>query len=433
MMDFGPTTPFGRGRLAGSSAVAAKADDLEDVFGYPRSLVASRDGAHLPLSSARGGLSRVWGAGILMRSDEDLAAFGLAIDDVRAGYAALLECIRVAGSQDALSRRFPWPTGTPAAPQSTRYAAMLAEGQSSDDVLLGHPRTAIDLLGPTGCPEHLFFSSGPALERLASDGRCTLMTGPAITIRVVPGGVEVVAPSGAVSARRVLIAAGPIGTPSILQRSSLVPRILEAEDSAVFYAAFLNRNPRHGDESEYTAAQAMAYSSTGGETDFQMSLYESNPADYAERLSSLVPWVRQGVVPPSALQWLNPAIGFLDPAVSGRLRIETGPTDRTWVTRFPSPQSRQAASSVIRRIKRLVRPLGLQAIPWAMLVPPPGSGYHTGAALPVGGVHVDWDGHLRTHPAVLVVDASSLPRIWAGSHTFTAMANAWRIAAGAAA
>jgi choline dehydrogenase-like flavoprotein len=37
------------------------------------------------------------------------------------------------------------------------------------------------------------------------------------------------------------------------------------------------------------------------------------------------------------------------------------------------------------------------------------------------------NGSLKTTEGVYVVDASVLPEIWAGSHTFTAMANAYRI------
>jgi choline dehydrogenase-like flavoprotein len=41
---------------------------------------------------------------------------------------------------------------------------------------------------------------------------------------------------------------------------------------------------------------------------------------------------------------------------------------------------------------------------------------------------VDWNGRLKSYQCVRVVDASTLPRIKAGSHTFMAMANAFRIA-----
>jgi choline dehydrogenase-like flavoprotein len=41
---------------------------------------------------------------------------------------------------------------------------------------------------------------------------------------------------------------------------------------------------------------------------------------------------------------------------------------------------------------------------------------------------VDWSGKLKALPSVRIVDASSLMRIKAGSHTFMAMANAHRIA-----
>ena len=62
-------------------------------------------------------------------------------------------------------------------------------------------------------------------------------------------------------------------------------------------------------------------------------------------------------------------------------------------------------------------------------VPSPGSGYHSGAAMPMGGNYVDYSGRLIQAGSIQIVDATSLPKIPAGSHTFTAMANAYRIGA----
>ncbi len=441
IIDFGPDQRGEASAFAGVAGIAAKGDDNRRaaVFNYPRELIASSDGKHLPLSSARGGLSRVWGAGILIRSAEDLRGFGSAVEGILAGYAALLRRIPAVGQPDRTSERFPWSDETPRAPQSHRYERLVTALQvsSTGDVLVGYPRVALDVRDPSactlcgqylsGCPEHLLFSADRALAALEGLGHCRFETGPVLSVRAALGHVEIVTPCRVLQARRIFLAAGPIGTPALLQRSGLAPPVIKVEDSAVFYAAFINKARPTGDEYDYAAAHAVAFAKHGGRDDFQLALYEANP-EYRERFRQVVPWLPGTLMPDVLLRRINAGIGFLSPKVSGRLVVRTVPGGRTWVTRRGNPQTRAAARLVVRRVTAVTAALGLRAVPGAVIVPPTGSGYHAGASMPLGGAMVDTGGGLRGAPAVHIVDASVLPEVWAGSHTFTAMANAYRTA-----
>jgi choline dehydrogenase-like flavoprotein len=441
VVDFGPSPDFDAAGIVKSSSIAMKGEESRQrVFQYPRSLVASRDGAQLPLSSARGGLSRIWGAGILMRSVDDMPGLAPIYSDLRRAYDELLEHLRITGAVDRISVRFPWPKTATPAPQSARYSRLVARVQSIESgVLLGYPRIALDAPACVrcgqclhGCPLDLFFSSATAIARLEATGGCTTVSGPVIELRAADAGrVRLVLPSGDLIADRVYVAAGPVATPALLQRSGLAPSTIIVRDSAVFYAGFVNTAPTAGDEADYTASQAVAYSDRSGADDFQLSLYDSNP-EYLERLAGLSS-VAAGLLRGIGLSRLidekvNAGIGFLDSSVSGSLGLDYR-NGRTWVTRQPARGLWRRALSVTRRVTRVTSRHGLHAIPGAVLVPPVGSGYHSGAGLPMGGAHVDLGGRLRGHGSIFVVDASSLPQIWAGSHTFTAMANAFRIAA----
>ena len=120
---------------------------------------------------------------------------------IEEGYSALLSALPVAGRQDALSSRFPWPEDTPEAPQSKRYADFVAAMSSrSGDVIVGASRVALDAprclqLGSclSGCPLELFFSPGAAITKLASEGRCSLVNGPVIEIAEHSGPTGIVA------------------------------------------------------------------------------------------------------------------------------------------------------------------------------------------------------------------------------------------------
>lgn len=433
VMDFGDELDAVRPQ---ARSIASKPDPRSArAFFHPRSLVSATDESPLPLSSARGGLSLIWGAAVLERSASDCPELEPVFAGIEDGYSLLRRHIDLAGDRDRLSERFPWQSGTPSVPSSTRFATIRHGSRhlGRTDVLVGGPRVALRANGCTrcglclaGCPEELFFDAGRGLRDLAAAGSVEFVSGPALLLRQVEGEVLVTTPTGQVRARRVHLAAGPIGTPALLQRSGLAPRTLEVQDSAVFYVPIANRNRSAGDEHEYTAAQLLAAAASTGRDDFTLAIYESNP-DFRERLARVLR-VPETLIP--FPRWVsarvNAGIGFLSPERSGvlTLRFEGG---RTWVTRRSPDGVRGAAVAAARRAGRALRGVGLHPIPGAVIIPPPGVGFHSGGSLPLGGEHVGWDGSLRCASAIRIVDATVLPRIWAGSHTYTAMANAVRI------
>ena len=432
LMDFGDELDLVRPPLR---SIASKPDPRSArALTYPRSLVSTPGEIPLPLSSARGGLSLIWGAAVLERSAADCPELEPVFPGIEDGYALLRERVHLAGDEDRLGERFPWPDRTPSVPSSARFARIrhASLGLTTRDVLVGCPRVAVRAEGCTrcglclaGCPEELFFDAHRSLIDLEAVGDVRFVQGPALALRQAGDHVEVSTPAGPVRARRVHLAAGPIGTPALLQRSGLVPESLEVQDSAVFYVPIINRNRAAGDEHDYTAAQLLVAARSRGDDDFTLAVYESNP-DFRERLARVLR-VPERLVPFPG--WLsarvNAGIGFLGPERSGALTLHFD-GERTWVEPRSPDGIRRSASEAARRAGRGLRELGLHPIATSVMVPAPGVGFHSGGALPLGGEHLDWDGSLRAVPAVRIVDATALPRIWAGSHTYTAMANAVR-------
>lgn len=433
VMDFGDEPTFS---ASARRSIASKPDSRSaQALSHPRSLIATAGTDPLPLSSARGGLSLIWGAAILERSADDCPELGPVFPGIDDGYELLRRHISLAGDRDRLSQRFPGPEGTPSVPSSRRFTEIRRKAREDHEagVLIGAPRVAIRASACTrcglclaGCPEGLFFDARQGLEDLARPGTVRFLPGPALSLQPDAEAVVVRTPRGEVRALRVHLAAGPIGTPALLQRSGLAPATLKVQDSAVFYVPIINRNASHGDEGEYTAAQLLVSTRSRGDTDFTLAIYESNP-DFRGRLARVLR-VPERMLP--FPRWLhdriNAGIGFLNPERSGTLTLRSV-GGRTWVEPRQSSASRRAAVDAARRAGASLRALGLHPIANAVMVPPPGVGFHSGGALPVGGEHVGWDGTLRAAPAIRIVDATALPRIWAGSHTYTAMANAVRI------
>lgn len=417
------------------TSIASKADPRSALaLSHPRSLISTDSADALPLSSARGGLSLIWGAAVLERSESDCPELGPVFSGIFEGYELLRRHISLAGDQDRLSQRFPWPEETPSVPSSLRFAdaRRAAERLDGADVLVGGPRVAIRANGCTrcglclsGCPEDLFFDARRGLEDLALHGDVRFISGPALSLEAAPNGVVVETPHGEVRAERVYLAAGPIGTPALLQRSGLVPSKLDVQDSAVFYVPIINRNRPSGDESDYTAAQLLVASDSRGADEFTLAVYESNP-DFRGRLARVLKVPERYVPFPNWLRnRVNAGIGFLSPERSGTLTLRYA-GGRTWIDLRSRETSRRGAVEAARRAGTELRRLGLHPVPNAVIVPSPGAGFHSGGALPIGSDAVDWDGRLRIAPSIMIVDATALPRIWAGSHTYTAMANAIR-------
>ena len=438
IVDFGANPVFRSKEIEGASRFAMKSDTLRtQVFDYPNTMVASSDEGHLPLSSARGGLSNIWGAGVLIRNGEEIPKLAPIWPEIEIAYHRLLNGMPIVGARDRTSIRFPWPSGTPKAPQSERFKSITEKLQTLDrGALIGWPRVSLENRNNDciecgeclhGCPLNLFFSSRVLLERLAAENLCSFVGGPVLSVGTRNAQPWLRTPTHEIKANRIFVAAGPIATPSILQRSNLVPNELTVKDSAVFYCGFLNTNPPKGDEAKYTAAQLVAFSDRVGEDDFQLAIYESN-AEYSTRLAAMIPRLNRLIkIPQKVIAHINAGIGFLDSSISGSLHLRHS-QGRTWVSRTNSKLIRQKAESAVQSVGSSTKQFGLYPIPKLIIVPSTGNGYHSGASMPMGEDLIQYDGSLKSSKRIYVVDASVLPDIWAGSHTFTAMANAYRIA-----
>lgn len=441
VIDFGAEPRVDAHDRRGAATLAEKSDgSVLDPFAYPRELIVNDGVGALPLSSARGGLSTIWGAGVLVRDRQDMPELDPVADGIERGYDALLSSIRLAGDDDRMSERFPWPVRTESVPASVRFGALRDRvGRLPvNRILMGGPRLALDAPACvrcgrclTGCPERLFFSSADAFGALDRSGEVDLVTGPVIRIEADGSLARVVTPHEVIRAERVHVAAGPIATPALLQRSGLVGPAIIVRDSAVFYAAMLNTNPSTGDEQAFTASQLMIAATVPGDDDFVLSVYESNE-EFRERLARLLHLPARIIPFPSALRTrINAVIGSLPMSVSGTIELLFR-SGRTAVVTKSNRRTRPAAVRALQTVQEELVGTGLRPLASTVVVPAPGSSYHSGCGLPMGGADLDWSGRLRRLPAVRVVDASALPALWPGSHTFTAMANAYRIGADAA-
>lgn len=408
-------------------------------------------GDRLPLSGALGGLSTVWGAGVLALGPAELARWPIDGADLRSAYHELGRHVPIVGRPDALDDRFPHPGAfTGPVPTSRRFAQVLerTDRQHSDDVIVGMSRLAVRPLGSgctgcgrclLGCPYGAILNAGDMLRSLVIAGKVRYAGGEFVTSIAERGAaqLESVDAAGVVRTRvaeRIFIAAGPIATVALLQRSGLAPSTVEVRDSQVFYLPLVHATPPSRDAAHFTLAQLFAVSADPEpRRDFQFSMYDTSD-ELRARLRSALPRPVDRVIGRWAgqfVQVMTAGIGFVHSDASGTLAVSTSGL-RTAVTPRPSPATLPAIRSVVRRLGRRLSRAGVLPVQPALQVPGPGVGFHVGAGMPMaerpGPASTDTFGRPYGATVIHVVDATVVPALHPGPTTFTAMANAYRIA-----
>jgi len=420
------------------------------TYSYPRGFFTDEVNSHeIPTSGARGGFSTSWGAGLQVLGDDELIDWPVSSGEMQWAYRKVLEFMPVVGGdQGTLKSRFVWPeqfkASLPLTRRMSRLLQNLGDGSVGDaGCLIGPARLAVDLNGPNacqfcghclnGCPYGSIFDAGEVFDRLEMQSRASFIRGLVTEIELHKAGVQVrvrdlADGSGTeLRAQKVVLAAGALPTTGIIQRSGLARERLFVKDSQVFFlAGFWPESPGE-DANRFSMAQLFATNRRASpEEDFHVSIYDFNDS-YAQRARSLLR-SSLGVSPPVPgfpFRFLVPGIGFISSAVSGHLELRTTDSGVS-VSRRDNAASKPAIRRALLQLEAFLAPGGVRLIKALTQVPPVGSGFHLGGSLPIGGEFVDSDGRLEGDPRVLIVDASSLPSVFAGPHTLTAMANAYR-------
>jgi len=469
VVDIGYTANYRSGESVIRNTVVKSKTRFESdhMYSFPlNTLSVSPPEGVIPLTGARGGHSTVWGAGIQPVSDADLKGIP---DSVKLGWLRsskeLLSQLDFLGRNDLLSQRDPWPVEPHDQVALTpRFQKILnrtdvKQSVGRSEVLYGSPRLAITgssnrnrhnaciLCGQcmTGCPEGSIFDSSIAIEHGINKFGGTRMIG-VVTKIYRENDISKPTPTDCVvevelenrktcriAAKRVYLAAGPIGTPLILQKSGLAPTTIEVRDSQMFYSAFFSRDRFFSTNEAMTTSQGYFSTKLGvaQEREFSMSVYEYSN-EFRTRLDQLTPKFMKSIVGffNPLMTRIVPGIGFLSQDVSGTIRLVYD-GHKTEIKLCVSKHTKTAVRSARKRLRRTAFALGLLQLPNPFKSPGVGAGFHAGASMPMGESNeslIDWNGRLKVLPSIRVVDTSSLMRIKAGSHTFMAMANAHRIA-----
>ncbi len=416
------------------------------------------------VSYALGGLSNVWGAGVLPYTDRDLRGWPLRAEDLRQGYEAVFSYVPHAGEHDELERRYPFvcePQGPLLRSElgerllsrlRARRAALARAG-----VHFGAARLAVRVGHPApergcaycghcldGCPYDHIYSARQTITELSRAGAIEYRPGLHVErLHEREGGVEIEAAAtdggqGArIFAERAYLAAGALSSTFILQRSGLLAEEALLRDSQTLYlpCAWLGGAAADARERAYTLAQAflVVEDERVSSEPVHVSLYTYNDG-LAERARAARPLLSALLGPTleAATRRIVVAICFLHSADSGAVRVRWEGGRRFRLCAVVGERTPLVLARLRRALTRALAPAGLLPLPPLAEVAPPGGGYHYGASLPMSADRAPGGADLLGRPQgsrrVHVVDSACLPAIPGGTITVTAMANAHRIA-----
>ena len=400
----------------------------------------------LPISYSRGGFGEIWGNGFTPYKISDLLPLpDLGFDcSITKSMKELLNIIPFAHVPGALDQRFgkveDWSDakqfGTLESHQWFNNFLLKRNVPTQDGLLFGHPNLFLDSskctncgLCLSGCPYGALFDPGEQLNKLVFSKKidhARFIRGILKRIDASRSGATVIYTVNGEDKSEwfdeVILSTGPLSTALILMRSNLLPEKFDIPDSQVFYGAFLSLKRLRNKKEFKEVGQMVCYPEKKTTIDFQLSFYTPSELTRLRISQSIFPNAMQALRIPKVLsERIVPAIGFLPQEISGKIHIELTP-DGFHISRIKNPASKIAVRTSLKKVSASLRQFGLLYFPLGTRIPAPGSGFHIGASLPLNGSHVDSKGYLIQANAVRILDASILPKIPAGAHTFLTMA-----------
>jgi hypothetical protein len=416
------------------------------------------------LTGALGGMSTVWGSGLQpVNFSENSNIPEKTKKEFQDAQIAILKKIHHTFCSDDLNEKYPWPEENipdQIFPTSRFFERALSKYSRRKNqvrpLLIGRPRLAVKKIGSTGgcvlcgkclngCPEGSIFNSGEEIKKLVQQNRIKYINGTVKQLVLQKNGAtEIFFDSEevekSVMAEYLFLGLGPIATPALLLKSRLINRPLTIRDNQVFYLLFLKKF-NILIRQKFALAQLVVTNMTKTNDladeqneEFNLSLFEYS-MDWQPRLEIILKQIGLNnlifrSIGSLMLRCFVSGIGFITTNDSGSFLMERTEKNRIKISVDKNIQTKSNITRRVKRIKTKLKLIGLYLMPFDLNKEPiVGAGWHLGSALPMGSCReINWNSQLVEAKNVFIIDATSLPEINPGSHTFTAMVNAYRSA-----
>jgi ferredoxin len=449
-----------------SQGTSAKSYFGED-FPYDSELLGIHYSPQSPRASVSlGGFSLVWGATAL---PFPLGAWPDSMHDVYsdiiASLAKLTQKIGIAGEPGPVDVLYPNSSFTHSLPSTSAFTSMV-RSESFIDMVRGSSFSALSLprlavagranrsepsegctscgLCQIGCPYNHIWSSRNEIKNLQPK-KIVNIQGTVIRVErfntQIPRVVVRKSDSNdliEISAKRVLLAAGPISTASILLRSQIVESYIDILDSQTFFVGGVSQKNLSQCELSTTLSEAISLASNEDATSVShMQVY--GPSEYLRK--RIFSSSRALLATPNVLQdflskYLYVGLGYLDSTQSSSLTVTADQDDSIRIGSSVFLGKHHIKHALIAH-SLILRRLGIRLLHPSLQVLSVGGGNHMGASVPMVNeksgqrntrIWSDTHGRPFGRGNLHIVDSSILPSVPAGPITLTAMANAHRIA-----
>ncbi len=414
---------------------------------------------HITPSLAVGGFSQVWGAAMMPYSNRDLVGWPLTADDLKTHYAAVLKMTGLSAEVDGLEPHFPLLTRDLTPLKASSQAKSLQEKMKKNESCLsrrgfwfGKSRLAIRknqcvYCGQClyGCPKDIIFCSAQLIENFKTRPQFTHTTDFVVdevvcdqSSATLKGRHRITKAPTEMSFSDVFLASGVISTTRIVLKSLKTfdqPVSLSASEYFMLPLLAQKNSVNAPYEDLFTLSQLFfeVLNEKISRHWVHLQLYTYNDM-FAEAFKQ-------------KLKILGPLFKFFDRLFTGRLMLIQGYLHSDESSNLTLTLSRDGivtlqgntlkeARQKIGRLSRFLFRMGFRLGFWPLLpmlnIGKPGDGRHVGGSFPMSknpkGLETNLHGEMDRLPNVHIVDASVFPSVPAPTITFTAMANAHRIA-----
>ena len=224
--------------------------------------------------------------------------------------------------------------------------------------------------------------------------------------------------------KRLILAAGPIGTAQILVQSKIL-KSLEVLDCPTAFGGFvtLNRKSSNSVNSSMNSQWWAQEKDVGG---LFAQFYQPSVLNQSRIHSELPIFLRLKVISRWLASHTVPIVIYSPQTNAESLRITKNSADEITIESNPSVEMRAEFKSRLKDLAKLLRKAGFIAAPAGFRIANTGSGFHSGCSLPLNK-RTSRLGCLPGLDRIHIVDTSVLPHLKVGPITTIAMLNAIRI------
>lgn len=428
----------------------------------------SYDGVDMTMSLARGGLSNVWGAGVLPFAQREIDDWPITASDLDPYYRRVFSFVPLSAVKDGLCDVLPMHCDNPVALKAGRQSeAFLRDLRSSSGRLRskgitfgtsrlavradsenGKPGCAYCGLCLYGCPYDLIYCTKHTLQEMLEDPNFTYVPD-TIVDRLeeskdkvtVFGRNRLTGDRTQYAAEKVFLGCGVISTTKLLLESlAAYDRPVVMRDSQYFLVPLLRLRGIPGVRTEELHCLAQIFLEILDERvshrGIHISVYTHSGLFEQVVRKALGPAGRLGPVVDALLGRILVFGGYLhsDDSLSAEMRLQPGEGGRPPTMTMKAIDNPRMKAVVRRLLRNLMSCAwefkGIPAFP-AMRTALPGRGYHAGATFPMRSEPKEFECDSLGRPhgmrRVHVLDATCFPSIPATNITLTVMAHGYRV------